>query len=131
MPKTLDITQTIKDTSGTATTLMSKTLSVASEDVKSSEMAIIANQTDKLINFAMDVSQNKVLVLLSTQNCTIETNSGSSPGATITLVANKPLVWHDASYFTHPFGSTDVTALYITNVLALTLTIIALDDITP
>jgi hypothetical protein len=71
--------------------------------------------TDGLVALAIDVSQLESAFILSDQDLTLETNSGSAADATISLKANEPLIWRKATYFVNPFGSTDVTALYVTN----------------
>lgn len=90
--------------------------------------AISANQTDLLIACVIDVSQLKSIYMLASQNMTIETNSATVPGTTIVLDANEPYVWHSDSPQANPFGSTDVTALYVTNTTAGDLDIRALID---
>jgi len=62
----------------------------------------------------IDVSQLKAIYILSDQNITLETNSGSAPADTLNLLANVPYVWHTGSYFTNLL-TTDVTASYWTN----------------
>jgi len=71
-------------------------------------------QTDKLINFALDVSQIQSIYIVSDQDLTLETNDGTTPDDTINLVANKPYIWYQGSYFTNLL-TTDITALYATN----------------
>lgn len=79
------------------------------------DTSVAANTTNGLIACTIDVSELQSLVLKADKDCTLETNSGSSPAATIALKANVPLVWSkSAGYFANPFGSTDVTAFYLT-----------------
>lgn len=70
--------------------------------------------TDLAVALALDVSQIKGLYIVSDQDLTLETNSGSAADDTIALVAGVPLVWHPGCYMTNPLA-TDVTALYVTN----------------
>lgn len=84
--------------------------------------------TDTLVACVLDVSQMKSLYLYSDVAMTIETNSSSAPAATVTLVAEQAVVWSSTNGQTNPFGSTDVTALYITNGSTGTLTMRALVD---
>ena len=73
------------------------------------------SETDKLVAFAVDVSQIVVLYMLSDQEITIETNDGSSPDDTLTLKAGRAYVWiKDYDYNTCKF-TTDITKLYVTN----------------
>lgn len=62
----------------------------------------------------MDVSQIKSFFILSDKNVLIETNSGSSPDDTLTLLAGIPYEWYEGSAAAFELG-TDVTAIYITN----------------
>lgn len=72
--------------------------------------------SDALVALALDVSQVKSIYLQATGgSLTLETNSSSSPAATVTLPDGLPVVWTTDSGTTNPFGSTDVTALYVTN----------------
>lgn len=82
---------------------------------------IPASSTDLQINVAIDVSTMLDLIILATGgDMTLEVNSGSAPTKTFALVAGVPLVWNSTGgYLTGanaPFGSTDVTAFFITSV---------------
>ncbi len=95
---------------------------------------IVTATTDRQYNWQLDVSLLKMIVMLSTQDITLETNSSSAPAHTFALKANIPLMWESTNgYFTNPFGSTDVTALYVTNTsgATATLNIRGLVDATP
>jgi hypothetical protein len=94
---------------------ISKTETVSVESVIALDVAVANAVTDGLHALAIDVSQMKTLFMSSTKDVTLETNDGSSPAATVALKAGIPRVWSLASGETNPFGSTDVTALYITN----------------
>ena len=76
--------------------------------------SVADSSTDYQITAAIDVSAVKSFYLVSDQAVTVETNSGSSPADTLTLVANVPYIWHVNSYDTFKFG-TDITAFFITN----------------
>lgn len=86
--------------------------------------------TDTQVNVAIDVSAVKSFYLLSDVAATIETNSGSSPTNTITLVAGIPYIWHSSSYDTFKLTG-DVTALFVTNAAACALKMYVLYDPTP
>lgn len=76
---------------------------------------IAASQTDKLVAFVLDVSQAKMIVIVSDGAAmTVETNSASSPAATLSLIDDVPIVWDSRTGMANPFGATDVTALYCT-----------------
>jgi hypothetical protein len=70
--------------------------------------------TDLEVAAAFKVAKLLGIYLVSDQNLKLETNSGSAPGNTINLVANKPLVWHPGNYFANPF-TVNVTAFFFTN----------------
>lgn len=94
---------------------------------------IADSETDKQVTANIDVSALKSLYILSDQDMTLETNSGSTPDDTIALKANKPVVWESSSgYFSNPLTA-DVTALFFTNASgsAANLKIRTLEDPTP
>lgn len=93
---------------------------------------IADSSTDFQINVAIDVSAVKSFYLVSSQNVTVETNSGSSPADTLTLTANDPYVWTTDSLDTFQLG-TDVTAFFVTNASgsSATLDLVAVVDATP
>lgn len=89
---------------------------------------IAASASDALVAWACDVSQLKGLFMVASGNMTVETNSGSSPGDTITLLAGVPLWWSTGlTGATNPL-TTDVTALYITSTPGGLLTIRKIED---
>lgn len=111
--------------------VVKKTQSLSSSARLSLEESIADGQTNKQVAFTLDVSQLKAIVINSSQNVTLETNSGSAADETIALLADVPYVWHYQSY--HPcLLATDITALFITNASgsAATLQIEALYDAT-
>lgn len=93
----------------------------------------VANgQTDDEIIVAIDVSAVKAFYLVSDQPVTFETNSGSTPDNSISLLAGVPYIWTEDSYDTFLLD-TDVTSVFITNASGATATIYlkALMDATP
>lgn len=84
--------------------------------------------TDQLLAFTADVSQMKSCVLMADVDMTVKTNSSGSPAKTIALVGGQAVIWSSTNGQTNPFGTTDVTALYVTNTEAGTLTIRTLID---
>lgn len=91
--------------------------------------SISANQTDLLFAISFDKDRLKMVYLVSTETMTIETNDGTTPGDTITLTADEPLIWWEgAAEYTNPFASADVTAFYLTNTTACTLSGFILHD---
>jgi hypothetical protein len=81
---------------------------------QSIEETVPDSSTDLEIAFALDVSQLKSIYIVSDQDITLETNSGSAADDTIALVAGVPYIWHSDSYHTCLLG-TDITELYATN----------------
>lgn len=103
----------------------------ASGKVEISE-TVADGQTNKQITCALDVSAVKSFFLVSDQDVTFETNSGSAPDDTIALKAGIPYEWNTDSYDAFQLG-TDVTAIFITNASGATATIElrAIQDATP
>ena len=83
---------------------------------------VATGATDYLITFTCDVSEIQAIYINSTQDVTLETNSGAAPGNTLALVANEPYIWWSTSLLTNLL-TVDVTALYITNASGETATI--------
>ena len=76
--------------------------------------SVADGQTDVLVACVIDVSEIAMLFIVSSQDVTLETNSGAAPDDSFSLRANEPLVWHTNSYHTRPL-TVDVTGLYVTN----------------
>jgi len=97
---------------------------------------IAANATNLQINLAIDVSALKSIFMLASTNMSIYTNdvSGGSPDHTINLIAGRPLIWTNNSYFASPFAgdASDVTNIRVTNgSVEGTLQICVVQDATP
>jgi hypothetical protein len=88
--------------------------------------------TDLAINCAIDVSAFQLVVFGSTQDLTIEVNSGSVPDFTLALKANQPHIEMANQCFASLLTDDTVT-LYVTNASgeAATLDVLALTDATP
>jgi hypothetical protein len=91
---------------------------------------IAALASDFQVNLAIDVSALKGLYIVATAAMTLETNDGTTPDDTITLVANQPLVWTSVSLLTNPLG-TDVTEIFVTSTAGGTLSYVVVQDATP
>lgn len=89
--------------------------SITVEQEVNLDMQVANAVTDGLHALTLDVSQMKTMYLYSDRAVTLETNDGTTPGATVSLAAGIPRLWSSTSGETNPFGSTDVTALYVTN----------------
>jgi len=73
------------------------------------------SSTDLQVNLEIDITQIKAIYIVSTQNVTLETNSGSTPTDTIALLANKPYVWFSDSYFVNKLTADVTTGIFLTN----------------
>lgn len=96
--------------------------------------SIATGQTDKLVQFVSDISTIALFVMISDQNITVETNSGSAADKSFTVLANVPVIWYTGIGTTvTQFLAADVTALYITNASGSTarLQIECYEDATP
>lgn len=92
-------------------------------------VAVPDASTDLQVDIAIDVSQVKSFYINSTRAVLVETNDGTTPADSISLLANKPYSWDEDSYDTFLLG-TDVTALFLTNASgsAATVTVSVLED---
>lgn len=68
---------------------------------------------DQAINLPVDVSAVSVVAIVADKDCTLETNSTSTPTDTFALKANKPLIWSDDDPGANPLTA-DVTVFYLT-----------------
>lgn len=89
------------------------------------------NQT--FSNFDVDVSEVESLIMLCDRDITVTVNDDGSPDATISLKADKPLVWNNDGYYLNPLGTVDVTSIKATLAAGAdaTLRIEVLQDPTP
>eukprot|EP00913_Durusdinium_trenchii_P028459 g26687.t1 len=72
------------------------------------EESITGSQTDTEYAIAIDVSALKALFIQCDTAVTIETNSGSAADDTLTIAANRPLIWYSDGPIANPL-STDLT----------------------
>ena len=84
--------------------------------------SISASTTDAEYLIAIDVSRLLLCAIESTVDMTLETNDSSSPQETISLTANKPVIFEDGDT---ALFSGDVDSIYVTSVDAGTLKLIA------
>lgn len=122
------VTKTVKTPEGTLSYSHDYTASLSVEV----QETVATGSTDAQITFDVDVSEVESIFIVSDQDVTLETNSGSAADDTFSLLANKPLEWQSDSYHANPF-SADITDLYITNSSGSTATVIAraIYDATP
>ena len=96
------------------------------------DIAVPDSSTDLEVAITIDADQIKSLYIVSDQAVTLETNSGSAPDDTFSLVANKPLQWTTGDYHSNPITA-DVTSIFLTNSSgeAATVKVRLLQDSTP
>ncbi len=92
---------------------ISQTVTIENEAENNRDVTVAQNVTDQLVNLNIDVSELKLLYLHCDKAIQIQTNDGSSPDNTLTLAANKPLVWYTGCGLTNPL-TVDVTKFYLT-----------------
>ncbi len=105
-----------RDISFGGETLQSR-ISITGGSGQEIDESIPGNSTDLLLALVIDVSQLKGFYLKAEGgNLTLNFNddSGGSPSLTKTLTNGQAWSWDTLSLHANPFGSTDVTALYIT-----------------
>jgi hypothetical protein len=80
------------------------------------DLTVAAADTDEAVTIGIDVSELQSAYITSDKDVTLKTNSTGSPADTLTIKANKPLVWYKDSGQANPFTSgTDVTSLHFAN----------------
>lgn len=95
---------------------LSQSVTIEAGLSKNVQEQIPAGSSELVVDFDADVSQLKLVYISATKDLTIKTNSSGSPAKTIALTANEPLMWKASDgAANNPFGSTDVTKLYVTN----------------
>lgn len=93
--------------------VQNKTITV--ESIVEKDLTIPDSTVDQEVVIALDVSAVSYFYIVSDQALTVETNDGSSPDDTLTLVANHPYLWTSDDYDTFLLDTADITALYLTN----------------
>lgn len=87
--------------------------------------------TNAEVALVLDVSEVTSLAIISTKDATLKTNDSGSPAQTITLTANRPVIWNALMPYDNPL-TTDVTKGFFTCAVAgVNLKLIALVDATP
>ena len=136
MALTHRVTTSVRTSAGTVSAVTGTFTGTAETNVEET----LAIGTDTAVAFAADVSAIKSIAMLweptsGSSTCLIETNSGSAADDSITLVADKPLIWNTdilATLGTVNPLTADVTAgLFVTTTAAGELSIYCLVDATP
>lgn len=105
------LTQTIDPSGGNAVTANKQYTATSQVRVKE---PVANGQTDRQIFVSIKVAVVKSIIIKSTQNVTLETNSGTTPSNTLNLLANVPYIWNTDSYDALKL-TVDVTSVFITN----------------
>lgn len=105
------ITRSVSSAGGRS---INKSNTYSADGLEAREVSIADSVTDQLVNFTLDVSELKSIYMVSDQDLTVETNDSAAPQETISLLADKPLLWQHDSYFAIPFAG-NITKLYLTN----------------
>jgi hypothetical protein len=74
---------------------------------------VAAGATNKEYDIGITVAKIKDMVIMSSVPCTVKTNSTSAPDNTLTLAANKQLIW-TVDHIETKFLTVDVTKFYVT-----------------
>jgi hypothetical protein len=91
----------------------SKTLS--NEGTDSRDVVIPSSgHTPHEVNIDWVNSKLQSILISSTVNVTLQTNSSSVPDTEISILANVPLIWYVGNYLANPFAAADVTSLFFT-----------------
>lgn len=100
--------------------------------VLSIEETVADSATDAEIVFSLDVSAVKAFMIVSDRDVLVQTNDGSSPDDSLSLLADEPYVWHVTSYDSFLLTQ-DITSIFVTNASGgiATLIIEAVFDVTP
>ncbi|QDT95553.1 hypothetical protein [Gimesia aquarii] len=111
---------------------VSKRITITADGEANVEVEIPDASTDLEVVISIDFSALKLLFMVADQDLTIETNNGTTPDDTISLTADKPLVWFEQSGYSNPL-TMDVTNMFVTNNSgsAAKLIIKTLQDATP
>lgn len=111
---------------------LTKTVSLTADGSTIDTISVATGQTVFHYVTAVDVSALSAVYIVSDKAVTLKTNSSGSPDNTITLAANKPLLWYVGCGITNPL-TVDVTGIYIANASGSTATIEFrfLQDVTP
>lgn len=81
------------------------------------DVAIPANTTNKEVDIDFVFSRAKNIFITSDKALTLKTNDTTTPGDTISLPANVPVIYDSQGVGTNPFTA-DVTRFYFTNAAA-------------
>lgn len=113
------ISNSVRTNAGTVTSVAYDVTGTAETNIELNDLAIGTNTAQ---DFTADVSQCTSLVISwspssGSSSATIKTNSSGSPADTLTIVANKPLIWNTTILTVMGTAcplTVDVTSLFLT-----------------
>ena len=129
-------THTVTSAWSNGSTTVSKAVEYTADSATVLNLSFSGGDTpaaDEPFNISIDYSALKVLYIVSTRACTIETNAVDATGGnTLTLAANVPLLWTHDGGIACPLTQ-DVTIAYVTTSgdVDFTIDIAVLQDATP
>lgn len=94
---------------------LTKNVTLTNDGENNIDVSLTALQTDKHVVVGIDVSALTSLYILSNVAATIEWNDNAGAQGSLTLVADKPVVWYTGCGLANPLGAVDITDLYVTN----------------
>lgn len=92
---------------------ISRGVAIDAEGEQGVDVVVPANTSDMLIDVKLTVARLAMVFIVTDQTITLETNSSSAASETITITADKPLIWYTGCGWVNPFA-TNVTAIYLT-----------------
>src|SRR5262245_30376731 len=107
------VTQTLTLNWNQDSTQIKASVSITQDGDLGYDGQIPAPSTDMQINMNMVVAKINMIYILSDQDLTIETNSGTTPATTLAVLAGKPVVWYTGCGLANPF-TVNITAFFIT-----------------
>lgn len=90
-------------------------MSTIADGLKVAMVNVPAATTDQPVAIAFDKDNIKSVLITTTKDVTLKTNSPSSPANTHLVKANGPVIWTEDMSAANPFAAADVTALFLTN----------------
>jgi len=111
-------TATLTETWTLGTTTVSQTNNFTDEAAVQLDVPVNDGQTDQESSYTLDISELKLLYMVSDVAMTLETNLANGTVDVFALAANIPVVWNisrfTATLVPIPF-SVDITTLFLTN----------------
>lgn len=94
-------------------------------------VTVAADETNFEIDLTVTLANAKAIGLVADQDCTVKTNSSSTPDDTITLKADQALVWCENDPADTKFLTEDLTKIYVTTTVETVIKFGHASDVTP